>query len=115
MTTTITRGPTSTVPTLVLGYETHVSKPMRLHPIIGRSDPDVTIGTATSRDGTLSLFYVTEAEAGTAVDLLLLPGPFTLTDDEHPRIGMTFVIGDLRLREDSDHWIIDATYQEVYP
>lgn len=113
MTTTITYGTTSTSPYMLLGYRTTVQKPIRLHAIIGRGDPDVTLSETGTRSGTLSCFYAEEGEALAALDVLRQVGTFTLTDTDLPDIGMTFVASSLSLRYDQKHWVLDVTYTEV--
>lgn len=113
MTTTINYGTTSTTPYMLLGYETAVEKPIRLHAIIGRGDPDVTLSETGTRSGTLSCFYATEAEAVAALDVLKQVGTFTLTDSDYPNIGMLFVSSRLALRYDQKHWVLDIEYTEV--
>ena len=113
MTTTITYGTTSTTPYMLLGYATTVDKPLRLHAIIGRGDPDVTLSETGTRTGTLSAFYLTEGDALAAMDVLKQVGTFALADTEYPGVDMTFVASSLALRYDQKRWVLDITYQEV--
>lgn len=119
MTTTITAtSAATTTPRLVLGYQTSRQVPTVLHRIIGRGDPDVTLQPAGLRIGSMDLFYLDEPTATAAVELLAVPGVFTLDDDDTPSMGMAFVVnGQLTTRLDSDtgRWVVGVGYAEVTP
>ncbi|GEL95354.1 hypothetical protein [Cellulomonas composti] len=120
MTSTITSGSISTTPDQVLGYEATVDRPVQVHRIIGRGDPDVTLSPAGLRTGTLHLFYLTAQDADAALTVLSQVGTFTLaTDDLGMPVGsgpdgvMRFVPSRLHLRLEGRRWVLDVDYQEV--
>lgn len=113
MTTTITYGTTSTTPDVVLGFATRVDKPVRLHRIIGRGDPDVTLSEPRLRTGTLECLYRAEAAAFDGFALVRELGTFALVDDERPALDMTFVVTGVDITRRGRRWALLLAYEEV--
>jgi hypothetical protein len=114
---TITNGTTTITPQLIQGYETTTQSTNITHTILGRSDPDYSLGADTPRSGSLSLFFLTRAEAWAAHQLHTAAGVFTLTDADLPEINMRYIrAGSMGLTLDSDtltRWVLDLEYVEV--
>jgi len=88
------------------------------HDVLGeRTDPDVTLRTATTRQGTLELFFDVEADALEADAMHSGALVMTLVDDVNPAKSMTYVTtgGEVETRREIPHarWIVTAPYREV--
>lgn len=117
--TTITHNSGVISPTLVDGYRTARTPRSILHPILGRSDDDVTFRPPSLRKGTLTLVFASEAPAKAAADALLIPQVFTLYDPDID-IDMSFVVAEEDLQPELDDatrkvWIVTTPYREVLP
>jgi hypothetical protein len=116
---TITDGTTVITPELVLGYETTQASRNIVHEVLGRPDPDVTLAPAGTRSGTLSLFFLTEADAEAARVLHTAASTFTLTDADRPAMGMVYVTaGAITVTLDDqtrERWTVAVEYREVLP
>lgn len=121
MTTTITYpGATAPiVPILVDGYASNRQSGVTVHPIAGRSSPDVTLAPAALRTGVLRLLFSEEADAKAAEDAHALPVAFTLSSDDRTTIDMYYVVTDSIARtldgQTRAVWIIEVPFQEVTP
>jgi len=116
MTTTITAGAVVITPDLVLGYESETDSTNIAHRILGRADPDYTLGDDTPRTGTLELFFLEKAPAWAAQEAHRTAGLFELTDTDYPEIGMTYIrIGRMSMTLNNDRWVVSVGYQEVLP
>ena len=119
MTTTISDGTNTTVPDLVLGYESTRETGTIVHAIIGSASPDVTLRPAMLRTGRLALFYTTKDAAFAAEAMHNAASSFTIADTDVPDIGMTYVLaGQLgQALEDTTRarWILTVPFQEISP
>lgn len=118
MTTTITATSTeaTTIPLLVLGYQTAYEGRNIVHDMLGGGIA-VALIAPRPRSGALELLYESEADAWAAVAMHRTETTFTLTDTDHDEIGMTYVLagGVSAALEDQtrDLWIVTVSYQEV--
>ncbi|MCE4024662.1 hypothetical protein LXM50_01605 [Microbacterium sp. Au-Mic1] len=120
MATTITAGATTITPILIDGFEASRSGGSIVHPILGRTNPDITLRPAGMKTGTLSLLFAVEADANMAWNALSDPAVFVLSSDERT-VSMSFVVPEsqaLSLKldpETRDHWTLSVPFQEVTP
>ena len=116
---TITSGVLSFTPTLITGWQTSQESRNVVHNIIGRTDPDVTILKAATRNGTLEMLFTSATGAETARGILANGAVFTITDSEFWLDGFDFVItGNLTAAlEDTtrDLWTVSCDFVEVIP
>jgi hypothetical protein len=120
MTTTITDGSTSVVPLLVLTAGHTRTVRTITHDTLGeRTDPDVTLRPATTRHGTLELFFDNQTDALTADALHRTAVVLTLTDSVDSTKNMSYVStgGDMETRREVPHdrWLVTVPYREVIP
>jgi len=117
--TTITAGSSTITPTLVLGYEAQSESTNVVHRVIGRSNPDYTIGFETLRSGTLRLLFDTRAAAFTALALHRTVSVFTLADTDVPQADMTYIrTGAMTIGLDPEtriYWTLEVGFEEVSP
>lgn len=118
MSTVIQHATGAITPEVVDGYEASIEARSRVHTILGRRDPDITLRPAGLREGTLSLVFASRAAAWGAVAALRTPQVLTLTDADVPEVGMSFVVagGSLQPRLDPDTravWTLAVPFQEV--
>ncbi|WP_341935512.1 hypothetical protein MRBLWO14_001164 [Microbacterium sp. LWO14-1.2] len=118
MATTITHGGGAIVPALVDGFEAESETRTRVHRIIGRPDPDITLRPLDLRSGVLTLLFATGAAAASAESALRVPQVLTLSDPEVPQVAMSFVVaeGRMRTRLDPDSrsaWLLEVPFCEV--
>ncbi len=116
---TITRGGTSITPTLILGWDSGRRSSNIEHTIIGRAVPDVSLGPARPRAGTMSLLFTSYEAALAAEELHALPGRFVLVVDS-PAITMQYVLApgaELRLVNTPEtsitDWMLEVPFLEV--
>lgn len=114
---TVNDGTSNTAsPTLVLGYDTSRESQNIVHDIIGGGIA-VSIVRPRPRQGRLELFFETEAQAFSALQLHSREATFTLNDSERPSVSMTYVTeGGIGLSLDSatrNRWVLSVGYQEV--
>jgi hypothetical protein len=120
MANTITAGATIIAPTLIDGYEAERAGGTIVHPILGRTNPDVTLRPASLRTGTLKLLFADEAPALAAWNALSAGAVFRLQSDERT-VGMYFVVPEgeriaFRLNDEArTGWHLDVPFQEVTP
>jgi hypothetical protein len=117
--TTISDGATTITPILVTGWESTRTAENVLHNIVGRSDHDVTYRPAGMRAGTLECLCESLEAALQLEALAAQPKRLTLTDPDHPSIGMTFVpTADIRVTLDDEtrkQATVAIDYQQVAP
>lgn len=116
--TTITHASGSIVPTIVDGYEASREARTVVHSVLNRSAPDITFRAAGMRRGTLSCVFADQLEAVSAFGVLSIPQTFTLSDDDVPSVGMSFVVaeGDLTIALDDETrevWVVTVPFVEV--
>lgn len=120
MTSTIAHSGGLISPEVVDGYEATREVRTIVHPILGRSDPDITFRPAGLRAGTLKLVFGTGAAAEAAEAVLVVPQVFALSDSSVPEVSMSFVVGpegqattralDAPTRK---VWVVEVPFQEV--
>lgn len=120
MATLITVGDATIAPQQVMSISSEQASGTIIHPILGRSYPDVTIRPAAMRTGTIEMgFYGpnSEADSATARALIATGGVFTIASEERATLSMTCVAsGRIALQlEDTtrDAWVLSVDYQEV--
>lgn len=84
----------SVTATMILGYTATRGSGNIVHPILGRPDPDVTLGQLGLRSGTLEVLVPSLSDALAVQSHLGIVGVHELTDPSSPEIGMSFVITD---------------------
>ena len=115
---TITRGATTLTPLDVLGWSLTRKGQTVVHPIIGDTDPDLTVRDAALRSGIVRTLWSTMAAALAASQALAVAGtPWTFTVPETPGLTMrAYVVGDVTeasLDERGTAWVVDVTVQET--
>lgn len=120
MATTITHS-AGTFSPFLNGYEAESEARNVVHPILNRSDPDVTYRAAGLRTGTFTILIGEQADAFAAYDILRLPQTFAISDPDVPALSMSFVIpegtkiGIALDPETQAAWIITVPFAEVLP
>lgn len=117
---TITDGVTTLTPDLVLGWESTREARTRVHAILSREDPDVTLRPAATRSGLLRLFFTEWADAYAADQAHGGATVWTLdATTEQAGLTLTYVVsGPTSLRDegtDRRRWLVEVAYQEVTP
>lgn len=104
-------------PLLVMGYDSARSSQNVFNPILGRSNPDVTLFPATPRTGTLLYLFASEQDAAECERMHLGTDLLTLTDSDLQTVGMTYALdGNLRRQLDAEsrtYWTVSVDFQEV--
>ncbi len=120
MTGQIMGGAAPIYPDMILGYESSREGGSLVHPILGTSNPDVSLRPAQLRTGMLSLAFLAasaEADSKAAEDQLSTVSVFTLLEDQRTTIGMRFVVsGPIRRALDPESrsaWTVEVDYTEV--
>lgn len=115
--TTITKDATTITPQLVLGYRAESQARNVLHDILGRADADVSLREETLRAGTLSMLFLTKADAFAAYAFHTAGGTFSLADADVPEANMAFVRqGAMSIELDPqtrNRWVLEVGFQEV--
>lgn len=120
MATTITHSTGTILPTVVNGYEASRESRTIVHPILNRSNPDVTFRAPGLRRGSLVCVFATETAAVAAFAVLSVPQVLTLSDTSAPSVAMSFVVaeGDLNVALDPETrvvWLVTVPFVEVLP
>lgn len=120
MTTTVTGAGAAIVPLLVEGYSASRRSGNLIKQVLGTSTPAVVLRPAALRAGVLRFLFATSTAADTVMDALAAAtGPLALTDTDHPRINMTFVLdGDLDMEVDPTtmtYCWVSVPFQETQP
>lgn len=108
----------SITPTIVNGYRSEREARSIVHPILGRTTPDVTLRPASLRTGNLELLFRDEADAVAASAHLAAGRLWQLESDERD-VNMTFVTPEgerigLELDDETrDGWRLTVPFQEV--
>lgn len=117
MSTTFTLGASSVVADLVTEYESSRESGNQLHPIIGRTDQDVSLKAAGLRTGS---FTAVCPDLTTALALEALHaglGVLTLASTELPGLDMTYVTsGAVSVQPDDQdirRWSVSVDFAEV--
>ncbi|SEF13806.1 hypothetical protein [Jiangella alba] len=117
--TTISDGTTTLTPLLVVGWNTTRETRTRVHVLIGRTDPDVTIRPAALRSGQLTLL-VSDAPACDEMETLHASGVIlTMADDDVDVADMAYVVSGPLTREldpqTLTRWLLRFDFAEVIP
>jgi hypothetical protein len=118
VTTIIVSGSLSFIPTLITSWRASQVSSNVLHPIIGRTFPDVTLKPAQARTGTLEMFFASGPAAESARTILSSGSVFVISSDETPWLdGLAFVLAGSIASSLSDasrlSWMLSADFQEV--
>jgi hypothetical protein len=120
MATRITKGALLIEPQGILSYRAESTAGTVIHPILGRSGPDITEAPGGLRTGTLELGFEgsdSEARSAEAENAHRAGGVFSFISDERVSVFMTYVPSGRveRELEDStrDAWILRIDFQEV--
>lgn len=113
---TISDGTTEFSPLLLTSYEAASDSNNITHKIIGRANPDYSLGGESTRTGTLPMMFATAEAMAIAEAILTAPAVFTLVDSERPEVDMTFIReGTLRRRRGRTRgsWMLEVGFREV--
>lgn len=119
MSTYVTDGTTTVTPQAVDGFTSARVSGIRVHPILGASNPDITYQAAGLRTGTLRLIFAAEADALTAETLHTTGSILTIVSTERAAVNFSYVAAEgdavrvLLDDETRDVWIVEIDYQEV--
>ena len=118
--TTITHSTGVITPLLVLGWSAARRSHSLVHPVLGRTDPDVTLRPAGMRTGTLTMLFANAADAAAAEAVFAVAQRLTLADPDVAAVAMTFVVaeGDIAAVLDPEtrvRWTLAVPFQEVAP
>lgn len=117
--TTISDGATTLTPLLVLGWSPVRESRTRVHPLIGRPDPDVTVRPAALRSGTLRILCEDEAAAAAMEALHAAGAVLTIADDDVTAVSGAYIVsGLLSVELDPQtrrRWVVSADFTEVLP
>lgn len=106
-------------PVLIQTESVEVEAGNIIHRISGSREPYISLREDSLRVGTHQAFYVEEDDALAALELLRLPGAFTLEYSDRPTFEMRFVTRNrivLRLDQSTrDHWYLEFDFQEISP
>lgn len=105
-------------PELVLnGWQSDDEPQSRIHTVLGREWPDITLRPAAARTGTIRLLFPTAADAEAARVFHRAAAVFTTTSDL-PWMPAAYVPnGAIRQaqQEQSARWVLEVPFQEVAP
>ncbi|WP_053203792.1 hypothetical protein [Jiangella muralis] len=117
--TTISDGTTTLTPLLVLGWSPTREARTRVHQLIGRPDPDVTLRPHALRTGTLRILCADEAAAAAMEQLHARGVVLTLADDDLTTVAGAYVVsGTITTELDTQtltRWVVTADFTEVTP
>jgi hypothetical protein len=120
MSTVITSGSETIEPTIIDGYSSGRESRNIVHPILGRSEPDVTLRPANLRTGTLTLGFegpTSEIDSLEAETLHATGGVFAVVSTDRGTVEMSYVVNGQISRtledETRDAWLVTVDYQEV--
>lgn len=118
--TTITHSTGAITPELIDGYEAKREARTIVHPILNRSNPDITLRAPSLRSGEFRCLFPVQADAVAAFAVLSIPQVLTLNDADVPAVAMSFVVaeGDLTIALDDetrDVWWVTVPFVEVTP
>lgn len=120
MATIITHEADTITPTQVLGYSAEREAGNVVHPILGRSNPDVTLRPASLRTGTLSLGFqgdTSEEDSAECAEIHAVGGVFSIFSTERATVEMSYVSNGRITRElddeSRDAWVVTVDFQEI--
>lgn len=110
----LTRGATTVTPIALSDYTSDQEGGTILHPILGRTNPDVTHRPAGMRTGSFALSFATEAASNTARVALAEAGGWQLTSAERPTVNMRFIVRRVsRPILLTGEWQVTVGYEEI--
>lgn len=120
MASTIAHSTGILTPAVVDGWRMSREARTRVHTILGRSAPDVTLRPAGMRKGSLRCVFATEAAASAAVGVFAKPQVLTFADTDRPTLAGSFVVADGDIEFELDDttrnvWVVTVPFQEVTP
>ena len=117
MTTTITSGATVITPELVTGWESNNDTFNIVHDILSRSTPDITLRGSTTRSGTLTMLFLTEASCETARALHAGANVLTLASTEITAANFDYIVaGAIATTLETTTrqlWTLTVDYREI--
>ena len=117
MSTTVTSGATTITPELVTGWESTNDTFNIVHDILSRSTPDITLRGSTTRSGTLTMLFLTEASCETARALHLGANVLTLASTEITAANFDYVVAGAVAASLEDetrrYWTLSVDYKEI--
>lgn len=117
MTTTITSGATVITPELVTGWESSNDTYNIVHDILSRPTPDITLRGSTTRAGTLTMLFLTEASCETARALHAGSNVLTLASTEITAANFNYIVSGAvvaTLEDDTRRfWTLTVDYREI--
>jgi hypothetical protein len=117
MTTTISSGATTITPELVTGWESSNETYNIVHDILSRSTPDITLRGSTTRSGTLTMLFLTEASCETARALHAGANVLTLASTEITAANFDYIVAGpvVTMLEDvtRSYWTLTVDYREI--
>lgn len=115
MSTTITHAG-GTISASMAAWDASAETRSIVHPILGRSDPDITLRPTGLRRGEFTLVFATGAAAAAAWTVLSDPQPLTLSNSGVIEVAMQFVVagGDLsHALSSAGVWSLRVPFQEI--
>lgn len=104
-------------PDLVLGWDSSRQSRTVVHDVLGRPDPDVTLRPASTRTGTLRLFFLDLATAVACEEAHAAATIWTLSTADVLPATMRYVVdGQIRLTSDGPahaRWVLEAPFREI--
>lgn len=118
MSTTIAHSGGAFQPSAMPTLEMSAAANTRVHEVLNRASPDVTLRVAGLRRGTWQVTFDDEGAALAAFAVFRSPQVLTLTNTDVPAADMAFVVaeGEIRLVLDPStkaFWTIDVPFREV--
>jgi len=117
MTTTISSGATTITPELVTGWESSNETYNIVHDILSRSTPDITLRGSTTRSGTLTMLFLTEASCETARALHAGANVLTLASTEITAANFDYIVAGpvVTMLENvtRSYWTLTVDYREI--
>lgn len=110
------------VPTIIMSISVGRGARNVVHDILGKTEPDVTLRSASLRSGTIEMGFAgptSEADSQKALDIHARGVVLTLVNAERATASMAYIASGRIERELDDttrnDWIVRIDYQEVRP
>lgn len=117
MTTTITSGATTITPELITGWESKNDTFNIVHDILSKSTPDITLRGSTTRSGTLTMLFLTEAACETARALHVGANVLTLASTAIAAANFDYIVSgsvSATLEDNTRrYWTLSVDYKEI--
>lgn len=122
MATTITHAGGTITPELIDGYEATRDVRTIVHPILNRSNSDITLRAPGLQTGRFRCLFPAQADALAAYAALSVPQVLSIADPDVPAVNMSFVVGPegeaftINLDDDTRGvWWLTVPFVEVTP